>query len=135
MPLSLSKFIGKMGSGSIDAYRLMMQVEGIPCLVASIGQNQGLDISEYFGSASSSLVFTEVAVDEASRESLGLIGEPYVEGGLLYVYPSKTGSGRIVLKTYAGGPVPGDDSINGIEVVQEVGVVARPFKSENGGWL
>ena len=134
-PLSLSKFLGNMGSGSLDTWRLMMQVEGIPCVVAPVGEERALDLSPYFGSSSSSLVFTQVSVDEASRLSLGLESEPYVENGLLYVHPTKVGSGKIVVKTYAGGSSTSEDTINGIEISQEVGVVARSFSSGNGGWL
>ena len=134
-PLSLSKFLGNMGSGSLDTWRLMMQVEGIPCVVASVGEERALDLSPYFGSSSSSLVFTQVSVDEASRLSLGLESEPYVENGFLYVHPTKVGSGKIVVKTYAGGSSTSEDTINGIEISQEVGVVARSFSSGNGGWL
>ena len=134
-PLSLSKFLGNMGSGSLDTWRLMMQVEGIPCVVASVGEEQALDLSPYFGSSSSSLVFTQVSVDDASRLSLGLESDPYVENGFLYVHPTKVGSGKIVVKTYAGGSSTSEDTINGIEISQEVGVVARSFSSGNGGWL
>ncbi|MGN0190233.1 MAG: S8 family serine peptidase, partial [Candidatus Cryptobacteroides sp.] len=82
-PLLLKPFEGNMGSGAIDCWHLMMQVEGIPCIIAKIGEKQGLDISDYFGSSANSLSFYEVSVDEKSRESLGLAEAPYVEGGLL----------------------------------------------------
>lgn len=134
--LDLSKFRKQMGSGSIDAWRLMMKIEGVPCLVAETGRNQWLDVSDYFGTSSVNLTYLSVEVTEAGRESLGLAEDPYMEYGKLYVHPTKPGSAKIVIKAVAGGDHVGNDSeIGGMEVTQEISVIARSFKSSNGGWL
>lgn len=136
--LDLSRYRKQMGSGSIDAWRLMMKIEGIPCLVAKTGRNQFLDISSYFGTSAKNLTYLSVEVSDAGRESLGLAEDPYIddEAGLLYVHPTKPGSAKIVVKAVAGGDyVGGDSQIGGMEVTQEISVIARSFKSSNGGWL
>ena len=134
--LNLAQFYHKLGTGSIDAWRLMMQIEGIPCLTAEVGKNQWLDLSGYFGTASTSLTYLEVEVDAKSREALGLAAEPYVQYGRLYIHPTKMGSGKVTVKAVGGGDiVGGGDSVGGKEVSHEVGIVARSFKSSNQGWL
>lgn len=134
--LNLAQFYHKLGTGSIDAWRLMMQIEGIPCLTAEVGRNQWLDLSAYFGTASTSLSYLKVEVDEKSREALGLAADPYVQYGRLYVHPTKMGSGKVIVKAVGGGDkVGGGDSVGGMEVSHEVGIVARSFKSSNQGWL
>ena len=113
-----------------------MQIEGIPCLTAEVGKNQWLDLSGYFGTASTSLTYLEVEVDAKSREALGLAADPYVQYGRLYVHPTKMGSGKITVKAVGGGDkLGGGDSVGGMEVSHEVGIVARSFKSSNQGWL
>ena len=82
------------------------------------------------------LTYLSVEVTEAGRESLGLAEDPYMEYGKLYVHPTKPGSAKIVIKAVAGGDHVGNDSeIGGMEVTQEISVIARSFKSSNGGWL
>ena len=134
--LDLAQFYHKLGTGSIDAWKLMMQIEGIPCLTAEIGKNQWLDLSGYFGTASTSLTYLGVEVDEKSREALGLAADPYIQYGRLYIHPTKMGSGKVTVKAVGGGTeVGGGDKVGGMEVSHEVSIIARSFKSSNQGWL
>ncbi len=134
--LNLAPFYHKLGTGSIDAWLLMMQIEGIPCLLAQTGTNQWLDLSSYFGSASASLTYLGVEVSESAREALGLAEDPYIQYGRLYVHPTKTGSARLTVKAVGGGDVVGGgDKVGGMEVSHEISVIARSFKSSNGGWI
>ena len=144
----LGKYRNMMGTGSIDAWRFIMQIEGVPCINAIIGKNQWLDVSNYFGTSSVNLTFIgdeldnggiKVEVDAKGRESLGLAEEPYMKNGRLYVHPTKAGSAKFTVKAIAGGSEVGSDAgIGGIEVTQEISVIARSVKSSNdglGGWL
>ena len=134
--LDLAQFYHKLGTGSIDAWKLMMQIAGIPCLTAEIGKNQWLDLSGYFGTASTSLTYLGVEVDEKSREALGLAADPYIQYGRLYIHPTKMGSGKVTVKAVGGGTeVGGGDNVGGMEVSHEVSIIARSFKSSNQGWL
>ena len=144
----LGKYRNMMGTGSIDAWRFIMQIEGVPCINAIIGKNQWLDVSNYFGTSSVNLTFIgdeldnggiKVEVDAKGRESLGLAEEPYMKNGRLYVHPTKAGSAKFTVKAIAGGSEVGSDAgIGGMEVTQEISVIARSVKSSNdglGGWL
>lgn len=134
--LNLAPFYHRLGTGSIDAWLLMMQIEGIPCLQAEIGKNQWLDLSSYFGSASTSLTYLGVELSDSARESLGLAEDPYIQYGRLYVHPTKTGSAKFTVKAVGGGDVVGGgDNVGGMEVSHEISVIARSVKSSNGGWL
>lgn len=146
--LDLGKYRNMMGTGSIDAWTLMMKIEGVPCINAVTGKNQWLDVSNFFGTSSVNLTFIgeeldnggiKVEVNAKGRESLGLAEEPYMKNGRLYVHPTKAGSAKFTVRAVAGGSEVGNDAaVGGMEVTQEISVIARSVKSENsglGGWL
>lgn len=134
--ISLGKFMKQMGSGSIDAWIFMMKIEGVPCLVAETGRNQWIDVSDYFGTSSVNLTYLSVDVSEADRKALGLVEDPYMQYGRLYIHPTKMGSGKIKVTAIGGGDIlGGENSIGGMEVTQEISIISRSFKSSNGGWL
>lgn len=146
--LDLGKYRNMMGTGSIDAWTLMMKIEGVPCINAVTGKNQWLDVSNFFGTSSVNLTFIgeeldnggiKVEVSAKGRESLGLAEEPYMKNGRLYVHPTKAGSAKFTVKAIAGGSALGSETeMGGMEVTQEISVIARSVKSDNsglGGWL
>lgn len=133
---SLSPYKGNMGTGMIDAWRLLMQIEGTPCLTAMIGEEQTLDLSGFFGSGASDLTYTGVEISSEDMEALGLEEAPQVRYGRLVIRPTKYGSAKITVKAVAGGTSESTDtSLGGIGISKEVSVIARNVKSENGGWL
>lgn len=136
-PLKLHPYYHQMGTGSIDAWLLMMQIEGIPCLIAETGRRQWLDISSYFGTASVNLQYLEVQVDEADYKALGLAENPEIKYGRLYIHPTKTGSGKFTITAVGGGDhLGGDDNPpGGMRVTQEISVISRSVRSSNEGWL
>lgn len=135
--LAMAPYYHRMGTGSIDAWKLMMNIEGIPCLLAETGRKQWLDISDYFGSASVSLTYLSVEVSDADKEALGLAENPEVKYGRLYVHPTKAGAGKIKITAVGGGSSLGGGSNppGGMAVTQEISIISRSFKSDNGGWL
>lgn len=134
--ISLGKFMKQMGTGSVDAWIFMMKIEGVPCLTAEMGKNGWVDVSEYFGTSSKNLTYLSVDVSDKDREALGLAADPYMEYGRLYIHPTKMGSGKVTIKAVGGGTVVGGgDVVGGMEITQEVSIISRPFKVNNGGWL
>ena len=133
---TLSNYYHEMGTGGIDTWDLMMKIEGIPSIIIETGRKQYVDISSYFGSASTSLTYLGVEIDDATYENLGLQEDPYIQYGRLYIHPTKIASGKITIKVVGGGnAIGGDDAIGGMEVSQTVSVVSRSFKSTTQGWL
>lgn len=135
--LEMYPFYHKMGTGSIDTWKLMMQIEGIPCLLAETGRRQWLDISDYFGSASVNLTYLSIEIEDNGKEALGLVEEPEIKYGRLYIHPTKPGSCKIKVTAIGGGEAlgGGNNASGGMEISQEISIIARSFKSENGGWL
>jgi hypothetical protein len=62
-----------------------------------------------------------------------------MKNGRLYVHPTKAGSAKFTVKAVAGGSATGTDgTMGGMEVTQEISVIARSVKSSTnglGGWL
>jgi len=135
--VNLANYYHKMGTGSIDAWLLMMKIEGIPSMVAKIGEKQFLSLDSYFGTSSSSLTYLGVEISESDKQALGLVEDPYIEYGKLWIHPTKPGSVKIKVKAVGGGTAVGggDNPTGGMEVSQDVSIVARYVKSSTGGWL
>ena len=135
-PIELYTYSKQMGTGSIDAWKLMMKIEGIPSITVQSGKESWYDLSDYFGTSCVNLSYLDVSVDDKSRESLGLQAEPYIKYGRLFIHPSKIGSGKIRISAVGGGTqVGGDDAIGGMEVTQEVSVISRPIVNSSNAWL
>ena len=45
----VSIYRGKMGTGITDAYQLLMQIEGTPCLRVAVGEVQLIPLTQHFG--------------------------------------------------------------------------------------
>lgn len=153
--IQLGNYYHQMGTGAADAWRLMMQIDGIPCLTAQLGKTQWLDLSSFFGSSSVSLTYLDVTVPDATINALGLqkiqgavsdtqpavpsSGYAYVQFGRLYINPTKIGSGTITIKAVGGGSAigGGDNPPGGMELSQTVSVIVRDVDGGNGtgGWL
>lgn len=133
--VDMSAYAGKLGSGYIDAHRLLMQVEGVPCLYFTAGTDVGLPLSVHFGGGSEKLVYTGVTAEDEAVRTLG-IESISVEDGLLKVRCSNTGTARVQVTAIIGGSsVGGGDTMGGMEVSRDFMLVVRRKASENGGWL
>lgn len=134
--VSMITYKGKMGTGAVDAWKLMMNIEGTPCIDAVVGKNQALDLSPCFGGGSKLLKYLSVEVSTEDKMALGLQKNPYIEQGKLWMHPTKCGSCRIRINAVGGGSAIGsDDAIGGMSMNREVSVIVKSHKSANGGWL
>ena len=127
---------GKMGTGAVDAWRFMMNIEGTPCSEAVCGKSQGIDLSKWFGASSSQLTYGKLEYSEEDMKSLGLKEAPYINRGKLYLHPTKCGSMKIKINAVGGGSRVGDDSaMGGMAFSRTVSIIVRTHRSGNGGWL
>ncbi|MBP3547595.1 MAG: S8 family serine peptidase [Alistipes sp.] len=134
--LDLAPYSGKLGSGCIDAHRLLMQMDGTPCLYFRTGETALLSLDEFFGDSSKALVYDNCEVSDQTREALGIISTPSIENGLLKVHCTKPGTGRITVRAIIGGQtLGGGDMIGGMLVEREFEMVVRGSVASNGGWL
>ena len=134
--LDLSEYYGKMGTGSVDAWKFLMQIEGTPSVQTKAGEAMEISLGEYFGGHAAGLTYLGVTVGSAAKASLGLEADPVVSGGMLKLTCTKVGSGKITVRAIAGGDkLGGGDTIGGMEISREISIVSRPFTTKNGGWL
>lgn len=134
--LPLEPFAGKMGTGSIDAWKVLMQIEGTPCLVAEVGKSQRLSLNTVFGSGSANLTYLGVEISDADYKAIGLLRKPEVKGGSLLIQPTEYGAAKLTIKAIAGGSsLGGGSNMGGMEISKEVSIIARGVSNGNGGWL
>lgn len=154
--LPMAPYYHQMGTGAIDAWSLMMHIDGIPCSTVTTGKSQWVSLDDLFGTASVSLTYLDVTVPDATVSALGLQklqGTPsgsyavvpegecyaYVQFGRLYVHPTKAGAGKITIKVVGGGDHVGggDNPPGGMELTEEISLIAREVNGGNGtgGWL
>lgn len=137
--MDLTPYWHCMGTGAIDTWRLLMQIEGTPCLPVQAGADTKVSLDQFFSPASSHLTFTKIQISNEAREALGIKGEPYVKYGKLYIHCEKPGSAKISISAIAGGSeVAGENGagMGGTEFTREISILSRVAGvSENGGWL
>lgn len=132
--LNLDEYKGNMGTGSVDAWRFLMQIEGTPSILAKAGEEIEVDLKDYMGGHAADLTYLEIDIKGAS--SLGITNEPAIEKGIMKITCTKVGSGKISVKAIAGGDkLGGGDSIGGMEFSKEISIASRPYVAGNGGWL
>lgn len=135
-PGSMGPYRKQMGTGAVDAWKLMMNIEGTPCLTAETGRNQWLDLSSLFGTSSINLKYIDVEYSEDDARAVGLEEKPYIEFGRLYVHPTKCGSIKVKINAIGGGEtLGGKTSIGGMAFSRTCSIIVRSHKSGNGGWL
>ncbi len=134
--LTLRNYRKQMGTGLIDAYQLLMQIEGTPCLRAKVGTLQLLPLTSYFGESATNLTYTTVEMAQEEMDKLGIAELPTIAYGKLRIQCTKPGVARIKVRAIAGGDTLGTDTtMGGMEISKEFAIIARSVQTENGGWL
>ncbi len=134
--LELRPYKGKMGTGTINAWKLLMQIEGTPCQMIPVGEESSISLTGYFGSDAKNLTYTGVSVSGKGLEALGLEKAPSVSSGRLVICPNKTGCAKITIKAIAGGSaLGGGNTMGGMEISKEISVMARHHAGVTDGWL
>ena len=137
--MDLTPYWQNMGTGAIDAWRLLMQIEGTPCLPVLKGAEVKVALDQFFGPAASNMTYTKVSVSDEARATLGVVGDPYIKYGKLYIHCANEGSAKISISAIAGGSEVagvGSAQIGGTEFTREISVLSRQAAvAENGGWL
>ena len=154
-PRPLSSYQYNMGTGTIDAWKFMMNLEGTPCLSVKVGNQRSYNLDQYFGTGSENLTYVSaVEIDRESMAALGIKKKPHMENGRLVINPCKVGSGKVKVTAIAGGnnvagSITGDYTGNGdiitipnsqggmggTYITREISVISRGAASDNGGWL
>jgi hypothetical protein len=153
-PRPFSSYQYNMGTGAIDAWKLMMNIEGTPCLSVKVGLEKAYNLDAFFGEGSEFMTYESVEIDRESMAALGIKRKPYVKDGRLVINPCKAGSGKITITAIAGGNnvagnLQGDMTGNGdivtipnsaggmggMYIAREISIISRGVATDNGGWL
>jgi hypothetical protein len=132
----LKNYYKRMGTGALDAWRLFMQIEGTPSVMVTTGKRCSVDLKEYFGGSSADLTYRGIEVSDDARATLGIKGDPKMEGGKLVIKCDNCGSAKITISAIAGGgQLGGGNNIGGTEISREISIISRGVSSTNGGWF
>ncbi len=130
-----ANYKGKLGAGYIDAYKLLLQIDGTPCQVVKTGEEYQVDLSLYFGTGIANAQFVSAEASEDDIEAVGLtIGE--YAGGKIAITTSKTGVATIsVTMLVGGGSLEDSSKPYPTAVTKKFVVISKTSLPSNGGWL
>jgi subtilisin family serine protease len=126
---------GMLGGGYIDAYKMLLSVEGTPCKVVPVGAKTNIDLSLYFGEG---IDYAEFVKAEASAEDVAATGLTIgtYSNGHISVSASKVGTATITVTMLVGGGSLSDKTKPfPTEVTRKFVVIAKEGVASNGGWL
>ena len=136
MTFSLKTYHKRMGTGAIDAWKLLMQIEGTPSVTVKAGETCTVDLKQFFGDAAADITYLDVTFDDDAKKTLGLASKPKVKNGALEITCMKNGSAKVKVSAIAGGgQLGGGNNIGGSEIAREISIISRGVYSSNGGWL
>ena len=135
LTLDYPNYKGKLGAGYIDAYKLLLQVEGTPCKVVKVGEQVDIDLSTYFGTGIGDAEHYSTKVSEEDVEAVGLTVGEYADGKIS-VKADKVGVATIsVTMLVGGGSLSDNKKPYPTEVTRKFVVISKEGVNTNGGWL
>ena len=135
------KYFGKMGTGHIDALRMLMNVEGVPCVTVTKGTLNMIDLRPYLGDGSLDIVVRDnldsnTIMSDADKAKLGVSNGPRISSNKLIITCDKAGHGYINVSCVIGGKEPGsDENMGGRVSTVKMAVIVRDSCATNGGWM
>ena len=134
--LTLKKYNKRMGTGAIDAWKLLMQIEGTPAVMVQTGKTCSVKLEDYFGESYSDLTYLDVTYDDETKKTLGFASPPKIKDGSLNVTCMKNGSAKVKVHAIGGGTqLSGTNQMGGTEIIREISIISRGVYSSNGGWF
>ncbi len=133
--LQLNTYKGKMGTGSLDAYRTLMAVRGTKCYPAVVGDEVEIDLNDILGDGNLSMTMLKnVEIPSAVADKLGIDDAPAVFKNKAYITCTKPGCGIVKLHAIAGGEELGGNNQKpgGMDVTVEVALVVRATNDDHG---
>ena len=132
-----NKYFQKVGTGRVDAFKMLMHIEGVTCISVPRGKaNYGIDLTPYL--LDGALVYKpmeiKVPTDVATR--LGIESQPRFFGNKFLITCNNIGSGVVEVSFVAGTTVPGgDEQKGGMVATKRFALIVRDDFAENGGWM
>ena len=133
------KYAGKMGTGRLDAFLMLMNIAGTTCIPVPRGeQYYRIDMTPYMTDGNSKLTLIEMKISDEDMKRLGMKSKPRLMSNTntFAVTCENTGSAIVKVTMVAGGETAGSsDTVGGYTITKEFALVVREKFSDNGGWL
>ncbi len=129
--LPLERYRNNMGTGTIDAWKFLMAIEGTPSILVECGRKAEIDLSQFCNPYDE---YT-ITYDNATQQSLNFMYGPVVENGKLVLQCMHVGAGKIRLEAAVGKDKETEGGIGEMAYSREISIVSRGVASSNGGWL
>jgi hypothetical protein len=82
----LKPYNKRMGTGAIDAWKLLMQIEGVPSAMVKAGSACSIELDDFFGESYKDLTYLRVEVEDEAKKTLGLASIPKLKDGVLDIW-------------------------------------------------
>ncbi len=134
---NFSKYLGKMGTGRIDAFRMLMNVEGITCIPVQKGTERfKIEMSNYLANGEAKLKVTDFIISDKDKKKLGITFTRIGSNNLITITCNNVGSAIVSVKMIAGGDKVGtNDNPGGMEITKQFALIVRDGFTTNGGWM
>lgn len=119
--ISLPDYVGKMGGGEIDAFKLLLDIQGTPALFVRKDTPTTINLSRYFTGAKS----VSVSLSAADLTKLGMSAQPTFSATSMSLTCTKRGAAFVTIQATVGDT----------QVVRKFAIVVRDGMATNGGWL
>ena len=131
------KYAGQMGTGMIDAFKFLMNIEGIVCIPVTRGtRNFEIDLNKYLADGEANITFSGMEISEADMKRLGMSSTPRYLSNKFLVTCNNVGSAVVTVKMIAGGETAGTgETVGGMAISKKFALVVRDSFAENGGWM
>ena len=132
-----------MGTGKIDAYRLLMAIRGVECVPVSTTETNYIDFSKFIGREGLQMKVKDYTIPDETFEALGIEFDQFTAGKMV-LQCSKVGVGTIKVGMIAGGNTEGGGMVTGgMRIEKEFVLISRPNVElnedgnpiRNDGWL
>lgn len=135
MTVNYLSYKGKMGAGYIDAYKLLLQIDGTPYTVVRTGASEEIDLAPYFGDGVHNSKLHQIEISDEDKLAIGL-GDCTYANGKLNVTCSKSGTATItVTLLVGGGSLDNSAAPYPTKVTKSFVLMTKSGVSSNNGWL
>lgn len=135
---SFERYLKGMGTGRLDAFKMLMNIEGITCIPVPRGKMMyTIKLANYISDGKVNPKIIDIEIDDADKQRLGVKDlELFSASNTIRITCEKSGSAIINIKMVAGGDNVGSpDVIGGMSITKPFALIVRDEFADNGGWL
>ena len=135
---SFERYLKGMGTGRIDAFKMLMNIEGITCIPVPRGKMMyTIKLANYISDGKVNPKIIDIEIDDADKQRLGVKDlELFSASNTIRITCEKVGSAIIKIKMVAGGDYVGSpDVVGGMSITKPFALIVRDEFADNGGWL